>query len=126
MRVCVCVCVSVCVCACVYVCVCVSVCLCVCTCVYVCVCLCVCMCVCVRAGVGVDHVRDEVSSWQVVTEDGHQCASRCIVVKLLLKIPQVHADLDQGSEAPSTGSATEGWSWIATRTPSSHRGAPIR
>ena len=107
-------------CACVYVCVC----LCVCVCVYVCVCVSV--CVCVRADVGVDHVRDEVSSWQVVTEDGHQRASRCIVVKLLLKIPQVHPDLDQGSEAPSTGSATEGWSWIATRTPSSHRGAPIR
>ena len=113
----VCVCVRVCMCACVYVCVSV----CVCTCVYVCVWLCVCMCVCMRAGVGVDHVRDEVSTWQVVTEDGHQCASRCIVVKVLLKILQVHADLDQGSEVPSTGSATEGWSWIATRTPSSHR-----
>ena len=114
--VCLCVCVRVCMCACVYVCVCLCVCVYVCTCVYMCVCIyiyvcvsvCVYVCVCVRAGVGVDHVRDEVSTWQVVTEDGHQCASRCIVVKLLLKIPQMHADLDQGSEVPSTGSATEG------------------
>ena len=55
-RVCVRVCVFVFVCVCVFICVCVRV------CVYVCVCLCVC------AGVGVDHVRDEVSTWQVVSE----------------------------------------------------------
>ena len=69
--VCVCVCVFVCVCVCVCLCVCVFVCVCVwvfvCVCVYVCVC--VCLCVCVSAGVGVDHVRDEVSTWQVVSED---------------------------------------------------------
>ena len=58
-RVCVRVCVFVFVCVCVFICVCVRV------CVYVCVCL----CVCVSAGVGVDHVRDEVSTWQVVSED---------------------------------------------------------
>ena len=63
--VCVCVCLSVCVC----VCVCVRVCMCVCLCVCVCVCACVCVSVCVSAGVGVDHVRDEVSTWQVVSED---------------------------------------------------------
>ena len=69
--VCVClsVCVFVCVCVCLSVCVCVGVCLCVCVCVCVYVCVCVCLCVCVSAGVGVDHVRDEVSTWQVVSED---------------------------------------------------------
>ena len=60
-----------CVCVCLSVCACVFVCVCVCLCVYVCVCVsvCVCLCVCVSAGVGVDHVRDEVSTWQVVSED---------------------------------------------------------
>ena len=68
-RVCVFVCVCVCLCVCLSVCVCVGVCLCVCVCVCVRVCMCVSVCVCVSAGVGVDHVRDEVSTWQVVSED---------------------------------------------------------
>ena len=69
-RACVCVCLSVCVCVFVCVCVCLCVCGCLSVCVYVCVCTCVyvCVCVCVSAGVGVDHVRDEVSTWQVVSE----------------------------------------------------------
>ena len=31
-------------------------------------------------------------------------------------LPRTEGDLDQGSGAPPSGSATEGWSWIATRT----------
>ena len=41
-------------------------------------------------------------------------------------LPRNEGDLDQGSGAPPSGSAIEGWSSIATRTPSNHRRAPIR